>query len=50
METVDVYDGSAAFLRELELGGDELTKVGASRVRVCVVGGGAHKLGTWPMS
>ena len=35
METVDVYDGSAAFLRELELGGDELTKVGASEF-VCV--------------
>lgn len=27
METLDVYDGSAAFLKELELGGDELTKV-----------------------
>ena len=27
METLDVYDGSTAFLKELELGGDELTKV-----------------------
>lgn len=31
METLDIYDGSAGFLRELELGGDELTKVSPGR-------------------
>ena len=34
METLDVYDGSAGYLKELELGGDELTKVGEGDCRV----------------
>ena len=32
METLDVYDGSAGFLRDLQLGGDELTKVSVSEL------------------